>query len=380
MRTLRQAVDSVYTQKFTDPFEIVIVDDGSTDGTKALIEDIAKERLEILYIVNPKNRGGGAARNIGIKQSRGKYIYCLDSDNILGPAMLPRMMEYAEKNQYDAVTFEERRFFSANIKRYYVKRNAILDRGLALADVFNTDVSIMIDNFLYTRKSYEKTAGYPEHHGFDTQSFEMRFLLANGCIGVCPKTFSYHRYAHRTASYFEREYVKGNLSRNYYLMIEDMLPALSDETIEKIIDFDIFSRTQLDDNIFLLLSALGRKNTLFKNKESAPGKDGSKMVTHFRQAVEKFRNKDFSSALDELAEMAKTKPPTQVMHYNIVRNYIGLLSPDFVAIEKKCDNIFMISGHRPKTLRIYRWYHRLPITNMILPHYLKLKKIIRNTP
>ena len=74
-------LESVRNQRFTD-FEVIIVDDGSTDNTEEVIAQLNYERLQ--YFKRP-NLERGAARNFGIMQSKGKYITFCDSDDILYP-------------------------------------------------------------------------------------------------------------------------------------------------------------------------------------------------------------------------------------------------------------------------------------------------------
>ncbi len=74
---LAQAIDSVLSQSYTD-FELIVVDDGSTDATQALL---SWYRGRIRYLFQ-ENRGVSAARNLGIKAARGRYICLLDSDDL----------------------------------------------------------------------------------------------------------------------------------------------------------------------------------------------------------------------------------------------------------------------------------------------------------
>lgn len=75
-----RAIQSVLNQTYND-FELIIVDDGSTDNIDDIIKDFQKKEKRIKYIRHEKNRGGSAARNTGIKASRGEYIAFLDSDD-----------------------------------------------------------------------------------------------------------------------------------------------------------------------------------------------------------------------------------------------------------------------------------------------------------
>ncbi len=71
---------SVLNQTFQD-FEVIIVDDGSTDNTDSLINELRKNDNRIKYIKHKFNKGGSAARNTGIKNALGKYIAFQDSDD-----------------------------------------------------------------------------------------------------------------------------------------------------------------------------------------------------------------------------------------------------------------------------------------------------------
>lgn len=75
---LPRAVNSVLNQTYRD-FELIIVDDGSTDNTKEVIRKYKDPRIQ--YIKHDKNKGGSAARNLGIKMAKGEYIAFLDSDD-----------------------------------------------------------------------------------------------------------------------------------------------------------------------------------------------------------------------------------------------------------------------------------------------------------
>ena len=75
---LSNAISSVLKQSFTK-FELIVVDDASTDQTEKIISGINDPR--IVYIKHALNRGGAAARNAGIRKSRGPYVAFLDSDD-----------------------------------------------------------------------------------------------------------------------------------------------------------------------------------------------------------------------------------------------------------------------------------------------------------
>lgn len=89
---LRRALDSVITQTFTD-WEIVLVDDGSTDGTEGLAAEYRRRLGDRLRYVQRENGGCGRARNTGIDRARGRFVAFLDSDDEFLPHKLARQME-----------------------------------------------------------------------------------------------------------------------------------------------------------------------------------------------------------------------------------------------------------------------------------------------
>ena len=114
------AVDSVLKQTY-DNYELIIVDDGSTDNTGDVIRDKYKSQLEtgkIKYILQ-ENAGVCAARNRGLEESRGYYIAYLDSDNLWKKNYLSVMVEafvahpeiqtaYSDVHVYDNINKHER--------------------------------------------------------------------------------------------------------------------------------------------------------------------------------------------------------------------------------------------------------------------------------
>jgi glycosyltransferase involved in cell wall biosynthesis len=78
---INRCVDSVLAQTYKD-YEIIIVDDGSTDDTPAIVDGIAAKN-EAVHVVHQENKGLAEARHSGIKASMGKYVLHLDSDDTL---------------------------------------------------------------------------------------------------------------------------------------------------------------------------------------------------------------------------------------------------------------------------------------------------------
>jgi glycosyltransferase involved in cell wall biosynthesis len=85
---LRETLDSVFALEY-EPFEVIVVDDGSTDGSAAIAESYPGVRC-----IRRENRGPGAARNAGIEVSQGEFVAFVDSDDVVLPNKLSAQVGY----------------------------------------------------------------------------------------------------------------------------------------------------------------------------------------------------------------------------------------------------------------------------------------------
>ena len=93
--TIKDAIASVLAQTFTD-FEIVVVNDGSLDETKSIVETISDERVCLL--THPTNKGAAAARNTGIRAAHGELVAFLDADDLWLPEKLSKQVLLMEEH------------------------------------------------------------------------------------------------------------------------------------------------------------------------------------------------------------------------------------------------------------------------------------------
>jgi glycosyltransferase involved in cell wall biosynthesis len=136
-KLIGEALASVVAQTFTD-FEILVVDDASTDDTSRVVEEYMK-KVALRYVRLKKNTGVSAARNAGVAMATGKYIAMLDSDDVwLDKEKLSRQIDFLETNPDHALVgtwirtidaggdaLKEIRFETsdADIRRYILARN-----------------------------------------------------------------------------------------------------------------------------------------------------------------------------------------------------------------------------------------------------------------
>lgn len=105
---LEDCLNSVLAQTFTD-FEIIAVDDGSTDNSAAIVKQFAAKDNRIV-IIHQENKGISEARNTGIKAARGNWITFVDSDDMLAPSFLQKLWDAAKQNNA-SITCSDKQLF-----------------------------------------------------------------------------------------------------------------------------------------------------------------------------------------------------------------------------------------------------------------------------
>src|SRR5215218_8009066 len=93
---LQEAVDSILAQTFTD-FELLIINDGSTDDSERIIDSYKDSRVK--HLKNEQNRGLIFSLNRGVEAAKGAYIARMDADDVALPERLEKQMQYLKQNK-----------------------------------------------------------------------------------------------------------------------------------------------------------------------------------------------------------------------------------------------------------------------------------------
>lgn len=125
---LGECLDSVLGQTLND-IEVICVDDGSTDGSKKILQEYA-EKDKRIRVISQQNKGAGAARNYGFTLAKGEYVYFMDSDDYCDAKLLEKTVHAAEETGADITAFH---YFIFDEQGNMEKRNGY-QKGKVSAD------------------------------------------------------------------------------------------------------------------------------------------------------------------------------------------------------------------------------------------------------
>lgn len=117
---ITETLDSLLAQSMSD-FEVIVVNDGSTDGSLKIIEQYAPKFGNRLCIINQQNQGVVSARNNGVKKALGEWIFALDSDDKIAPTCLEKLYNAALAGKGDVICPQIQTFGERNEILYFEK-------------------------------------------------------------------------------------------------------------------------------------------------------------------------------------------------------------------------------------------------------------------
>lgn len=260
---LRQCLDSVVGQTLQD-IEIICVNDSSTDGSLAILEEYAAKDSRIQVVTQP-NGGAGAARNNGLRRAKGKYLSFLDSDDFFELNMLEEAYQFAEEDQADFVIYksdqyhtEEDKFVDVN---WVVRESEIPPyhpfnyRQLTM-NVFKVYVGWAWDK-LYRRDFVEKhQLTFQEQRTTNDMLFVFSALVLAKKMAVLPKVLAHQRRDAKDSLSKTRE--------NSWQCFYHALSALK----ERLVKEGIYKELERDFINYALHSCLWNYNTLSEPTKS----------------------------------------------------------------------------------------------------------------
>lgn len=213
---LPQCLDSLLSQTLSE-IEIICIDDGSTDGSKAILEEYKQKDARII-IVSQQNAGQSVARNKGFKIAKGKYVHFVDSDDWLTDDCCQVLYERAETDGLDMVSMaatsykeESGEYVNEPFYNFYWLDNkkdfVILSREDYLKHWWKISPTASLTVY---RTAFLKQHNllFMEGLKFEDCLFFKQALFATGKFGVCRRPLYFHRvHAESTVNNGGRHYL-----------------------------------------------------------------------------------------------------------------------------------------------------------------------------
>lgn len=299
---LPRCVHSITAQTYKN-LEILLVDDGSTDGTGELCEELAKEDLRI-RVFHKENGGSSSARNLGIAKATGEYLGFVDSDDYIGSDMYERLYEGIEKY---------------NVTVAQIGRDELDEEGRQLPNICE-----------------------PPHSAICMESvdFLRELLMHRGDCSFCTKLFQRKLLE-------KRQFPVGALNEDFHLLIQ-LLPQIG----------MIASLPQQDYHVFCRLGSNTRKQDGF-SRVFADNVDNADMVMEIvGQSYPELMAEAFRFGIFQRLDYMLHIPIHQMnkdneMYRSIVKylrkNWMRGMANSILTVKNKCyHTIFAIA---PKTAR-----------------------------
>ncbi|AVQ26780.1 glycosyltransferase family 2 protein [Fusobacterium ulcerans] len=254
---IEKTIKSILTQTFDD-FELILVNDGSTDKTKNILDEYFQKDKRI-NVINKKNSGVSEARNEGIKIAVGKYIYFLDGDDYITNDFLSETAEILKKEEPDILFFS---YIIAKNNELYEKRNRKIKEGnyskeFILKNLFLRRISKAVTGTNIIRKKiieenkiiFDKKLTYSEDYNFLIRviNFSENFYYVNK---------SYFIYFQRQGSAMNKEISLKKLDTLKSLQNLRTLSSIKKKTMEKYF------------YLFYAITFIGNINELVKKKST----------------------------------------------------------------------------------------------------------------
>ncbi len=187
---LREALDSVVRQTYRN-LDVIIVDDGSTDGSDAICEEYRSDPR--VRIIHQENRGLSNARNRGLDLAKGEYIAFLDSDDAYEPEFAERMLEAMENADVAVCRYKVHRGTLDKGGRTEPSiKEGCYDRKEALRAIMERSINFSVWNKFYRKELWSRIR-FPDGHNYEDIDTIYRILDVCDQIRVLNRILYLHR-------------------------------------------------------------------------------------------------------------------------------------------------------------------------------------------
>ena len=194
--TIDKAILSIVSQNDLN-YEVILIDDGSTDDTLIIANEISRNNSEVIKVFSKKNEGVSSARNLGIKYSKGEYICFLDADDVQKNNFLEYMRKQLKNCDYDLIIG---RIEYSNIKRIDLDNSVTVIKGcnevnLQVPDLLKENIFNSMVNKLYKKELLNKNNLKLNNTLNIGEDFDFNLKYIQYCEDICViNQYIYHYY------------------------------------------------------------------------------------------------------------------------------------------------------------------------------------------
>lgn len=256
---LEDTLNCLVNQSFIDNMEILMIDDGSSDNSRYIIEKYALD-YDNFYAFHQENKGISNTRNIGMSLAKGEYIQFLDSDDYISPNCCESLYELAKKNNCDIVSFYRVRLKRYNIQDSYLSVEGYENIGHTLNSVRLNDYPELIwdtfcTNKLYKREFIEKNnLKFRPTKYYEDVPFGLESFMLGDSISIYKDSFYYWRIRENGNLSLTQQYSNIDNFKDRVKMIEFCNEIITAKDADEKIKNELYSRwVDYDLNIYLKL-------------------------------------------------------------------------------------------------------------------------------
>jgi len=241
---IAETLDSVRLQEYAD-WECLVVDDGSTDESFAIIETFCASdtRFRLLKRPDDMQKGAGSCRNLGFSESKGKFVCWLDSDDVISSAKIRAQVQRLLSENADIATCRWGRFSTISdpqMKQLDIYRD--YDRGLDLIQGYGETGSFFPSHVFLVRRSVVEKAGLWNEYLKINQDGEFfsRLLMFSDKVVFCSDAVALYRSSTDNNTNNTLSAAKADHLVRSWVLIKNNLELVDEARFEKYVNSGLF--------------------------------------------------------------------------------------------------------------------------------------------
>ena len=305
---IEEAMDSIINQTIFEDIEVIIVDDGSIDNARFLVNKYVLD-YDNIHLFCQENEGVSSARNLAMKHVKGEYVHFMDADDFIPFDAYEKLYNLAKKGNHDIVSGpflrfnDEKTWMEILSKDIYENIHETVE-NIQLKDYPNLTWDMLIWNKLYKRELLEKNKiQFAEGLRFQDNIFSIEVLSKASSIALIPDYVYFWRVRNIGKSDTQTFDLKriNDLIEVFWLVDEYLKENIKDE---KVLSKKYLKWLELDIPGYIrIIPAYPKENheflleSIYDIYKSIPKEYTKDLNTHFTLLYEMLKNKDWESLL-----------------------------------------------------------------------------------